>query len=124
MSDSLPAIPPIEDVPSPARDEATGLLTQPRPDSPMPEQNATSRAARVLWLMDRSFKARQDADLDAERDALVQASAVDAALVAEAQAGIASGDVPDIEIDPRGWNRYYLSAQERDSARDTERETH
>jgi hypothetical protein len=87
----------------------------------MPDQthrpvNATSRAARVLWLMDRSFQARQDGDLDAERDALAQASAVDAAFVAEVRAGIASGDIPDIETDPRGWDRYYLSAQERDSA--------
>lgn len=82
----------------------------------MPHQNATSRAARVLWLMDRSFKARQDGDLDAEREALAQANAVDAALLAEVQAGIANGDVPDFEINPDGWNRYYLTAQQRDSA--------
>ncbi len=78
--------------------------------------NAVSRAARVLWLLDRSFKAGLDADDDAQREALAQAQVVDAALVAEIQAGIAGGEVPDFQRDPRGWDRYYLAAQQRDCA--------
>jgi hypothetical protein len=77
---------------------------------------ATERAARVLWFMDRGFKARADGDLDAERNALALAAEVDAAFLVETQAAIAGGDVPDFERDPSGWNRYYLAAQERHEA--------
>lgn len=95
-----------------ARQGANQRRKKLRDERPM---TAVARAARVLWLLDRGFKARLDGDLDAERNALVQARTVDAALVTETLDGIAGGSIPDIECDPRGWNRYYLAAQERES---------
>ena len=78
----------------------------------MTDQERAELTARVLGLLDGSFRAHRAGD-KAEADRLAQeACALDVDCVSVVQGGIVIGEIPSPERDYPAWAEYVAAAQE------------
>ena len=70
------------------------------------------RTARVLALLDESYRALRDGDRAGFERAADEAVAVDAAVVDVVRGGITIGKVPNPQFDPGAWEAFVWAAQD------------